>query len=268
MERSEYDRLAALDTRLWWFQGLHAVMLGALRRRLGPAADGRLILDAGCGAGGLLKSLAAAWPAANPVGLDLDPLAAALAHRASLRPAAAGSVNALPFAGATLDAIVSADVICHRAVDQAASLREFHRCLKPGGILVLNLPAYRWLLSDHDRAVHNARRYTAGGVTTLLRQAGFCRIGTSYWNMTLFPLMAARRRVRWRSVGMPGGETPGQDMGQEKTPTSDVALLPPPIERLFRAIVKAEAALLRAGIKLPFGGSVVAIAVKPAENLV
>jgi hypothetical protein len=45
--------------------------------------------------------------------------------------------------------------------------------------------------------------------------------------------------------------------------SSDVALLPAPVERLFRTIVEWEARLGRCGLRLPFGGSILAIAVKP-----
>jgi SAM-dependent methyltransferase len=253
MERVEYDRLAAHDRVMWWFRGLHAVILGALSRAGHPGIDALGIdaplLDAGCGAGGLLAALAGALPTADPLGLELDCGAAAQARRASGCPVCVGSVNALPFATDCLGAIVSADVLCHRGVDETAALGHFHRCLKPGGTLVLNLPAYRWLLSDHDRAVDNVRRYTAAGLGALLKAAGFVRVRTSYWNTVLFPLMVLRRKL-WRRRG--------------KTPVSDVALLPAPIEALFRAIATGEARLLRTGVRLPFGGSVLATAMKPA----
>jgi SAM-dependent methyltransferase len=246
MERAEYERLAALDRRLWWFRGLHAEILGALRRRAKPRSTP--VLDAGCGTGGLLAALTERLPDLEPMGIDLDPIAGSVARSASRRPVCIGSVNALPFAETAFAAIVSADVLCHRAVDERAALGHFHRCLKPGGLLVLNLPAYRWLLSEHDVAVHNVRRYTAGGVRRLLAAAGFTGIRTTYWNTLLFPLMVLRRKLGWRRSG---------------APVSDVALLPAPIEALFAALVKAEAALLGLGLRLPFGGSILATAVKP-----
>jgi SAM-dependent methyltransferase len=245
LERIEYERLAALDQRLWWFRGLHRHILGALAqtRTLG---DGALVLDAGCGTGGLLAALVERFPATEPVGLDLDPVAGMVSRSVSGRPVCVGSVNAVPFAGSKLAAIVSADVLCHRAVDETAALEEFRRCLVPGGVLVLNLPAYQWLLSEHDAAVHNVRRYTAAGVRRLLAGAGFTCIRTSYWNTVLFPLMVLRRKLGWSSLR-----------------ASDVALLPVPVEALFGLIVRTEAAFLGVGLRLPFGGSVLATAIKP-----
>jgi len=247
MERAEYERLAALDRRLWWFRGLHAQMAGALARHDARAADARL-LDAGCGTGGLLVSLRHRMPAVELFGLERDPTAAAVAQSGSGRPIVAGSVNRLPFRDRTFTAIVSADVLCHRGVEEVPALQEFHRCLRPGGLLVLNLPAYAWLLSRHDLAVHNVRRYTARSTHALLASAGFERIRTGYWNTILFPLMVLRRKLGWRREGMPA---------------SDVVLMPAPVERMFAAIVALEAILLSGGLRLPFGGSVLATAVRP-----
>jgi SAM-dependent methyltransferase len=247
MERAEYERLAALDRQLWWFRGLHAQMAGALRRH-GEWLSEERVLDAGCGTGGLLVSLRDRMPAIELIGIELDPIAAGVARSASGRPIVGGSVNQLPFRDGMFAAIVSADVLCHRGVEEATALREFHRCLQPRGLLVLNLPAYGWLLSQHDLAVHNVRRYTAAGVRALLGSAGFTGIRTGYWNAILFPLMVLRRKVGWRGEGKPA---------------SDVVLMPAPVERFFSAIVALEAALLANGLRFPFGGSVIATAVRP-----
>src|SRR5262245_61114434 len=205
MERAEYERLAALDRRLWWFRGLHAQMAVALGRHGEWTADEH-VLDAGCGTGGLLVSLRDHMPAIELFGLELDPIAAGVAQSASGRPIVGGSVNRLPFPDGTFAAIVSADVLCHRGVEEATALREFQRCLQPGGLLVLNLPAYGWLLSDHDLAVHNVRRYTARKLRALLESAGFTAIRTGYWNTLLFPLMVLRRKLGWRGEGKPASD--------------------------------------------------------------
>ena len=246
MARAEYKRLAALDRRLWWFSGLHNQILSALART--HMADGILVLDAGCGTGALLSVLSQRFPATEPIGLDLDAGAGVVARSVSGRPVCIGSVNALPFARNAFGVIVSADVLGHRAVDEEAALKQFRRCLVPGGVIVLNLPAYGWLLSEHDAAVHNVRRYTAAGVRRLLSATGFTQIWTTYWNTVLFPLMVVRRKLR---------------RSPSSCPSSDVALLPLPVEALFRGIVRAEAAVQSLGLRLPFGGSVFATAVKP-----
>ncbi len=242
MERIEYERLAAVEERAWWFHGLHTNLVDAWRRAA-QDNDGR-ILDAGCGTGGLLTRLTRAFPAAQPYGLELDQIAAATARTKSSAAVTTGSITQPPFAVASLDAIFSADVLCHRGVEPASTLDALAPCLKSGGVLILNLPAYRWLFSGHDRAVDNVRRFGRGETRDLLAKAGFTRIRICYWNSFLFPLMVLQRLIHRAS-------------------SSDVALLPAPVERLFRTIVEWEARLGRCGLRLPFGGSILAIAVKP-----
>jgi SAM-dependent methyltransferase len=244
VERSEYERLAAAEDGMWWFRGLHAHMLAALAR--GGTVPGR-ILDAGCGTGGLLARLAAGFPRSWTVGLDIDEGAASVARGKSGKPVCRGSVERLPFAEDAFDAILSADVLCHRGVDAGRALQGFRRCLKPGGLLVLNLPAYGWLYSAHDVAVDNARRFGRGELAALLAAAGFEHVRTRFWNSLLFPLMVVRRKL-WRR-GTAG--------------TSDVELQSPPVERVLGAVMAFESRLAAAGIFLPFGGSILASAVKP-----
>src|SRR5262249_48075218 len=143
--------------------------------------------------GGLLLRLGQAFPHTRCYGLELDGMAAALARSKSGAVIAAGTILAPPFAPAAFDAIFSADVLCHRGVEPGAALAAVFPCLKPGGLIVLNLPAYRWLFSGHDRAVDNVRRFGAGETRRLLHDAGFADIRVAYWNSLLFPLMVAQR---------------------------------------------------------------------------
>jgi SAM-dependent methyltransferase len=228
---------------MWWFAALHANVLTLFGRGARPA-EGERVLDAGCGTGGLLMRLGERYPDQSAIGVDADSFACIRAAQKSERPVCTGSVNALPFADAAFAAIVSADVLCHRDVDERQALAQFHRCLAAGGILVLNLPAYRWMISRHDRAVYNARRYTKAGVVGLLIAAGFRPLFASYWNMLLFPIMVLTRKL------LPGAAE------------SDVRPQPAVVEAIGRAATGIERAALRGGIALPFGGSVLAVARK------
>ncbi len=243
MERGEYERLAAVEREAWWFRGLHANLIAAWRRAMPQAAEARL-LDAGCGTGGLLMRLAGAFPRTRRFGVELDPVAAAMARARSDAAIAVASIAALPFAASSLDAVLSADVLCHSGVEPAAALASITACLRPGGVLVLNLPAYRWLFSGHDRAVNNVRRFGLAEVRTLLAAAGYAGIRAHYWNSLLFPLMVLRR-ISHRHGG------------------SDVTRLPGLIEPAFRAAIVLECWLGERGLHFPFGGSILATAMKP-----
>jgi SAM-dependent methyltransferase len=233
---------------MWWFAAIHANLVMLYRRASATAAAGERILDAGCGTGGFLAALARRMQEREVIGLDADETACRWAEEKSDRPVCAGSVSALPFVDDAFGAIFSVDVLCHRDVDEARALRQFHRCLSAGGLLILNLPAYRWLMSRHDAAVYNARRYTRRDVVRLLRDAGFRPIFATYWNMILFPVMVATRKLLPASSG------------------SDVKLQPRPVEAVCRAATSLERGLMRAGLCFPFGGSVLAVAAK-AESV-
>lgn len=237
MELTEYARMDAVEDHMWWYRALHRRLVAAL-----AGLDG-YVLDAGCGTGGLLARLLAERPDLHAVGLEWAEAASRRAADKSGAPVVRGSVNALPFAPACFDAAIAADLLCHGAVDPAQTLAELQRVLRPGGRLIVNMPAYSWLLSDHDRLVHNVRRVTLAQLRKLLRGAGFVRVNATYWNALLLPLMVAQRKLRRRNVA-----------------ASDVAPFPPWLDATFHAITEIER---RLPFCLPAGGSVLATAERP-----
>jgi SAM-dependent methyltransferase len=242
MERAEYRRMAAVEDGMWWFRALRA----GLAERLPHHVPAIRLLDAGCGTGGMLRHLAAVRPDLDLHGLEYDPEAAHIAAAKSGARVTSGSVNAMPFPDASFDIIVSTDVLCHAGVDEISALAEFRRCLKPGGLLLLNLPAYQWMASAHDRHVHNVRRYTAGQARQRVAAAGFGPVQSGYWNSLLFPLMLLHRMLAARQK---------QD--------SDVSFFPPWQDRLFFTVTAVERGMARYGLTLPFGGSVWISATRP-----
>ena len=243
MRPLEYEKLDQVEHQMWWFRGLHENLIATFHQRPLKRPHG-VILDAGCGTGGLLCKLAQVLPEYTLLGLDVDKTACEIAHAKSGQIVCLGSVNFLPFSDACLAAIFSADVLGHHGVDQKEALKNFHRCLEPEGILVLNLPAYPWLLSGHDRAVSNVRRYTSKDIRELLMAAGFVDVVTTYWNTILFPLMVLHRIL------------------SSKTDDSDVRFYARPMETIFRTIMRFETFILSRGLSPPYGGSVIATAIK------
>jgi SAM-dependent methyltransferase len=236
--------MAALEDALWWYRGLRGLVIALLvKQRL---AEPVRLLDAGCGTGGMLRRIAARFPGAELHGVDVAESAVEFARHGTGAAIRQGSVTALPYGDATFDVIVSLDVLGAAAVEPARAMAEFRRCLKPGGLLLLNLAAYPWLLSYHDRAVGQSRRFTRASVMQLLGSSGFRCLQGSYWNTLLFPIMVLRRKV-W------AGSTDGE---------SDVQALPAPLNAAFTACVRLEQGLVGAGLSLPFGGSVIAVAVR------
>ncbi len=221
------------EDRMWWYRALHTRLLDALAGIDGP------VLDVGCGTGGLLSRVEHGWA----VGLDYAPAAARRARQKSGREVVAGSINALPFAPASFAAAVAADVLCHASVEPARALAELRLVLRPGGRLVVNMPAYGWLASAHDRRVQNGRRQTAAQLRRMLLAGGFTPLSVNYWNGLLLPLMVIQRKIIARSA----------DSG------SDVAVFPPWLDAMLYGVTVFEQ---RHTKRLPAGGSILAIATR------
>jgi len=159
---------------------------------------------------------------------------------------AAGSSYELPFRDGAFDLVVSADVLYHRAVtDDGGALAELRRVCRPGGVVLLNLPAHRWLTADHDRAIHAARRYARRDLRRLATGAGLDVVRLSYFNCLLFPLAAAVRLATRR--------------GRAR---SDVRPLPRGIDAALARVLEAEGWLLLR-MPLPWGLSLFAVLRRP-----
>jgi hypothetical protein len=148
--------------------------------------------------------------------------------------------------------VISLDVLYHRGVESdLTALLEFRRCLRPGGSLILNLPAFESLRSTHDAAIHTARRYRRGPLTSLLRAAGLAPDRVTHWNAFLFPGLVAVRWLRRRA-----------GKAYSSAGASDVRPLPGPINRILGGILTLERNWL-ARWDLPAGLSILAVARKP-----
>ena len=242
MDRAEYQRMHAVEDRMWWYRGLRQLAASELARALGRSAGEGPVLDAGCGTGGMLALLGPVIAGRPTFGLEFDTVAAGLAVAKSGRPVAAGSVNEMPLGDGGLAGYLSLDVLCHGGVEPERAVREARRCLRPGAVALFNLPAYGWLLSAHDRRVHNVRRFTRGQARALLAGHGFVVVKSSYWNTLLFPLMLLHR------------------LTERDDAASDVREFPRWLDALFSAALAIERAAISAGLSLPFGGSLMIVA--------
>ena len=246
MERAEYEHMHAVEDRMWWYRGLRRLVADQLARALSRTNARGPVLDAGCGTGGMLRVLGPAVDGRPTVGLEYDPVAAGMAKAKADRPVVSGSVDEMPLGNETLGGYVSLDVLCHANVEPERALKEAHRCLGPGAIAIFNLPAYSWMLSAHDRRVHNARRFTRGEARALIAAPGFRILRASYWNTLLFPLMLIHRLI---------------ERGDAE---SDVRDYPRWLDAIFSTALAIERAAIGAGLSLPFGGSLMIVAVRDA----
>ncbi len=244
MELKEYRKLYELEDTYWWYKGLRQITLSMLEKHYSNAINLR-ILDAGCGTGGMLNLLK---KYSLKAGLDIAHEALFYCHERGLGNTLQGDVANLPFKEKCFDLIISLDVLYHlKVTDDSKALSEFNRCLKRGGRLYLNLPAFNFLRSSHDEAIHTRERYSTKKLKQKLLAAGFKIEKLTYTNFFLFPLLSIIRLIKKLIKG--------------KTKTSDLKALPSFINSLLFRIFLLERKIIQ-HINLPFGLSIFAICKK------
>jgi SAM-dependent methyltransferase len=254
MNPEEYKYLYELEEGHWWFVGMRQIVAALLDP---VAASGPLrILDAGCGTGFTMSWLKQYGDHAKVYGLDFSSDALHYSRRRGEPLLVQGSVDALPFPSNSFDLIISLDVLdCFSAGESGRPFGEAARVLKEGGLILLRLPAFQSLHSEHDEAIRIVHRYTAGELTRCLEQQGLVPERVTYANTFLFPVAVIWRW--WHRSPRP-------------QPQSDVRPLPRFISWLnpvFIWALKVEAAWLRhLPFRIPVGLSVMALARKPSSS--
>jgi SAM-dependent methyltransferase len=233
------------ETSYWWFRGLHSILLDALRG-IGLDSNSR-ILDAGCGTGKNLLNIS------NEItnrayGFDVAQEAAPFLAERGLDKVCLASINTIPFASNVFDAVVSVDVLECDAVNPVDAYAEMWRVVRPGGHIVVVVPAYDWLMTpEHHEAVHATRRFTKRRLKNILANRPVTILRLSHLFATLLPAVALYRL--WLS------RTPS---GEDGTPVSELRPLHPVVNELLFRIVDLERRLLRIW-NLPFGSSILAV---------
>jgi len=239
MRIEEIERMARLEDTYWWFRTRRRLVRWLLERFHVP--EGGLVLDAGCGTGGTYAALRDRW---QVVGCDLVPLAIDHCRRRGMQLGVVGDITALPVRSQVFDAVVTCDVFehLHKAEPAAEALFD---ATKPGGIIVVTVPALPWLWSEHDEALDHRRRYTRQGLQALLSGAGWRVELLNYAVSLLLPPIVAFRT--WRRLVKRSAEK-----------RVDVFELPRAVDALLGAISWLDA-WLAVRVPLPPGASLVAV---------
>ncbi|HTR76443.1 MAG TPA: class I SAM-dependent methyltransferase [Solirubrobacterales bacterium] len=218
---------------------------GAMLERLGSVPVGGGIADLGCSTGYLLEDLRAAYPEALLYGLDL--VAPGLAKAHGLVPDARllrADVCALPFADASLDAVVSANLLEH-VPDDVLALKEMARALRSGGRAVIVIPAGPGTYDYYDRFLGHERRYGRGELAGKAREAGFEVLEDAYLGSILYPAFwATKKRNRRRHDHLSGEELErkvAHDIDQTQS------------SKVGEMTCRLERGLLRRRVRIPFG---------------
>lgn len=236
MDEAIYDALFAVEENHWWFRGRRAV-IRALFAHVGPHWRDRAFLDVGCGSGRNLQEFASG----RGVGTEFSPDAVEVARRRGIDCRLADA-QALPFEDGQFGIVTAFDVIEH-VTDDHAALSEARRVAADGASMVVTVPAYQRLWSQHDETHGHRRCYTRPRLVAAAEGAGWRTRFATYFNTMLLPPIAAVRAFR-RGGG--AGST-------------DYALTGERLNRVLTMPMEAEARLIAHGVRLPAGVSVGAV---------
>ena len=245
MDQALLLRFAELEERHWWFVVRRRLVMETVRRW---APDGLThIVEVGCGTGGTLCALAAAYPSSTVLGIDPSRQALALARDRGCA-AVAGQFEDLPLATGSADLLLGLDVIEHVHDDRRA-LAAARRALRPGGRLVLTVPSLPRLWGPHDEINGHRRRYRRLELAQRILHADLRLERLTYFNTLLLPLGVVERALGRRFGG-------AASIGLQMPPR--------PLNAALRTVFELEAPVLRRR-DLPLGMSLLAIATRPPD---
>jgi SAM-dependent methyltransferase len=228
------------EDRHWWYQGRRTVLECAIER-LGLPAHAQ-ILDAGCGSGRNMVELARLG---TVTGVELSGTSVQLARERYAGEVVEGSVMDMPFDDANFDLTVSLDVIEHLE-DDIGALRELRRVTKPGGALLVTVPAYQWLWSGHDEINHHHRRYNRRTLLSAAQSGGWeLESFTNFSSLTLPVAILLRALERF--------------MPSTTKSSLDLWVPPAPLNWALRQPLNLEARVIGRGGSIPAGLSLLAV---------
>jgi SAM-dependent methyltransferase len=233
----------ALEDIHWWFRGRRDV-IGALIERIALPASPR-ILDAGCGTG---RNLVEFGPLGRASGVDPSADAVAFCRERGLGDVRQSGIEALPFDANTFDLLLACDVIEH-IPDDLGALQELRRVAVAGGTLLITVPAYQWLWTEHDVQLHHIRRYTERLLRSRVLAAGWDIVHSTFFNSIALPVVAGARLVEKFSPSRHG--------------QTDLDRTPESLNGVLHLPMKLEARMIQRGIRLPAGVSLGMLCRKP-----
>jgi len=242
MERSFYKSYFKSEREHWLMRVRRSIVRDILAAELPGRPADRKVLDFGAGFGVLVNELSAAGYDVH--GVDISAEAVKFGLLQGTRNLQVLDSHRAEFADQSFDAVLALDVLEHLE-DENWALKEIERVLKPGGIVIVMVPAHMFLWGVHDETAHHYRRYGMGPLLRKIRASTSLQVArTSYYNTLLFPPIAAFRLAS-RVLKLKNRE-------------SDFDVNSPFMNRLCFSIFDAERKMLRK-YRMPFGVSILVV---------
>ncbi|RSY83196.1 class I SAM-dependent methyltransferase [Sphingomonas koreensis] len=239
MDRIVYDRMAEHDSTHWWYVARRDILADFIGREVNPPKGAR-ILEIGCGTGHNLPMLGAFG---EVDAIEIDPAAREIASKRLGKEVGSAPLPELSgVAEGQYDMIAVLDVVEH-IEDDVAALEAMAKRLKPGGSILITVPAHQWMWSAHDVVNHHKRRYSKATLIAALERAGLKWRKLGYFNSLLFPAAVAARLA---------GKLTGKDDSDDSPPAK-------PLNAIFEKIFGLERHLV-GRVPLPPGLSLIVLA--------
>lgn len=243
MRKDLYEEMYRLEESYWWHVAKRRLVQSMVKQYL-PSGSGRVALDVGCGTGKLLKEMKQWKRWQRVIGMDgADEALKYCLERGITDCIKANFESKLPLADDSVDLITSLDVVEHVKKDQQL-LREFSRVLKPGGLVIVTVPAHQWLWTYWDDILGHKRRYTTDEMKDRFIKAKLEIIKVSYFYSYLLPIALVFRYVKRVFPGLKG--------------RSDFVRLPEVINKLLLWLSRIETEVVSKQ-QIPTGLSVVCV---------
>lgn len=249
MDTQLYQRFFEIEDWYWWCVGTRRIFLELIER---TGTRGKA-LDVGCGTGAILTEFPPGWSVV--AGSDFSPLALSFCRKRGLRQLVRSSGTELPFSSGSFDLVMAIDVVEHLD-DDYACVSEMVRLCRPGGYVLVHVPAFEVLWTDKDDVNHHRRRYRRRQLQSLIERCGLQVETIFHLNTFLFPV-ALLRAVEQKVRGVVQTRPPASAQGIDH-----LYRLPPLINRFMTGFVAFEHWLFGQSAP-PFGMSLVCLARKP-----
>jgi len=247
MRPEEHRDLYSIEDDYWWFKAKRHLLIRTVKRTAKDSDGNAHLLDSGCGTGANLKEISKFLPV---VGIEKYFEALKFCKKRSLDNLLNAELEHLPFRQETFDIVLAMDILEH-VDDDLEALKEISRVSKDGAILIIHVPAFMFLWSDHDLAVDHKRRYTAGELVECLKKANF-KVKSINYRLCSFFILGILKKYLIKVKKLIKGDSKPQAY------RPNVGRF---INNILYIIVKMEDRILNF-IRLPFGLSILCIAQK------
>ena len=246
-----FEQLFRIEDRHFWFHTRNRILSALVAQIAHSFPDRCKVLEIGCGNGNVLRHLHQTCAGHMVVGMDAFEEGLRLARHRNCPRLVRGDATQHPFRS-QFDLVGLFDVLEHVRDDERL-LEQIRGILRPGGVLLITVPARKSLWSYFDEASGHCRRYELDELRRKLDQAGFQVEYLTPYMLTLLPLMWCGRRIAGLTRGLRSDSSP-----------TDMALrelrLTPGINGLLRFVLGKEIPRVVQRRGLPFGTSLLAVA--------